>query len=185
MRVAIYGGSFSPVHAGHMAVARGVLGAALAGEVWMMPCRRNPLKDGSELWPDEKRIRLLKEAIDFYGDDRIKISRQELAMADPSYTVDTFKALKEKYPALNFRLIVGADSYMNFRKWREWEWLEENAAPIVYPRPGYTIGRLPASWTILDGVEQHDISSSELRKMMAEGRSIKDYMPWLKPETRI
>ena len=179
LNIVVYGGSFSPVHKGHMAVARGVLRNDMADEVWIMPCRRNPLKDGSELWDDERRIWLIEQGIEYFGDDRIKLTLQELEMPSPSYTFNTFQALMQKFPEDKFRLLVGADSYHNFNEWYQWEWLERNLSPIVYPRPGYEIHNLRPEWMLLEGVEQFDISSSKIRKMMAVGMPVSDFIPWI------
>lgn len=161
-----------------MAVARSVVEGGYADEVWMMPCRRNPLKTDSDPWDPCRRIRLIEEAVCYYSDDRIKVSRQELEMPEPSYTVDTLRSLMEKYPDFHFRLIVGADSYLNFNKWKDWKWIEANARPIVYPRPGYHIESLRPRWTELKGVGLHDISSSQIREMIEEGKDVEKWMPW-------
>lgn len=179
MDIAVYGGSFSPVHQGHMAVASGVLERGLADEVWMMPCRRNPLKTENSVWKDSDRIEMLQKAIEYAGDPRIRISTLELEMPSPSYTCNTFRKLMELYPDFRFRLIAGADSYLDFHKWRESQWLEATLKPIVYPRPGYEIRSLRPGWTLLEDVPQVDISSSEIRKMMAENRPLGHLLPWI------
>lgn len=179
---AVFGGSFSPVHTGHMAVARGVVERGLADDVWLMPCRRNPLK-AAVLMDDISRLRLLRQAADYtnrrLGGERIKVSELELEMPAPSYTSETLKALTEKYPDRGFRLVVGADSYLDFHRWRNWEWIVENFAPIVYPRPGQTIGTLEPGWTLLGGVEEVDISSTRLREMIKSNQPAVEYMPWI------
>lgn len=166
-KIGIFGGSFSPFHCGHGAVARGVIEHGLADEVWLMPCRRNPLKDGSTLLADDIRLSILREAAEEinggYGEEKIKVCTLELEMPLPSYTCNTLIRLKEEYPDKDFRIVVGGDSYLDFTRWKEWEWIERNFSPIVYPRPGYEIKNLRPSWTLLEGEEQIDISSTQLR----------------------
>lgn len=181
--IGIFGGSFSPVHAGHLAVARGVLEKKLANEVWFMPCRRNPLKDGTTLLPDIERLRLLKMAVKYgnekFDSEKMKISELELTMPIPSYTRVTLERLTELYPGKKFRLIVGADSYENFHKWKDWEWIVRNFHPVVYPRPGFAITGLKPGWTLLEGVREFDISSTQLRDMLTHGEDVSRFMPWI------
>ena len=183
--VAVFGGSFSPVHTGHLAVAEGLVRSGLADEVWLTPCRKNPLKTGPCLMSDEERVNLLGEAISFMENTRkdlkgkLKISEIELGMEIPSYTIKTLERLSEEYPSHTFRLAVGADSYLDFEKWRDWERIEKRFAPVVYPRPGYEIGNLREGWTRLENVEEIDISSTELREKMSKGSDTSEYMPWL------
>lgn len=170
------------MHRGHLAVARGILGAKLADEVWLMPCRRNPLKDGSTTMADDERLHMLRKAADYYNsretDGRLKITDIELAMPEPSYTCDTLRRLCRENPDTEFRIAVGADSYMEFGKWKEWEWIEGNFRPIVYPRPGYEIGEVRPQWTLLEGVEEVDVSSTRIREKMRNGEPLAEEMPW-------
>lgn len=167
-KVAVFGGSFSPVHRGHITVAKGVLKAGLADEVWMIPCKRNPLKDGSSTMDDNLRLRLLREAveqanIDSPGEAGILVSELELSLPSPSYTIETMRVLRQRYPDVEFRIVMGADSYLEFDKWKDHDRLLEEFSPIVYPRPGYDTGKLPSGWTTLENAETVDISSTQLR----------------------
>lgn len=181
--VAVFGGSFSPVHKGHMEVATGILHEGIADEVWLMPCRKNPLKEGTVQMQDAERLDLLKRAIDFFspsaGEGKLRIEPLELGMELPSYTYRTMQRLTEIYPDVRFRLVVGADSYLEFKKWKEWEWLEENFSPVVYPRPGYPVGNVGNRWTLLDGVKIFDISSTFIRERLRKGEDVSEFMPWM------
>lgn len=181
--VAIFGGSFAPVHKGHMEVARGILDRKLADEVWMLPCRQNPLKEDGPQMTDYDRVRELETAVQHYNRLRgkgkeIMVNPMELHMSPPSYTCHTMQILTDTYPEIQFRLAVGADSYLSFTDWMKWEWLEEKFAPIVYPRPGYEINEVKPGWTLLEGVELTDISSTKLREMIGRGEETEKYMPW-------
>lgn len=182
-RIALFGGSFSPVHIGHMEVAKGILCQSLADEVWMMPCRQNPLKDGAGLMDDETRKKLLEKAAKYYedmtGENKIKVIDIELGMPVPSYTADTLLRLTEIYPAHEFRLVVGADSYLGFSRWKDSELLEKNYNPIIYPRPGYHIEMPRPGWTKLENVRQTDISSTKIRELMEKGADCRQWMPWI------
>lgn len=183
MKVGIFGGSFSPVHTGHMAVATAVVANGLADEVWMMPCRRNPLKDGSGLLPDTERLEMLTKAVDYQnriiGGEKLKICDYEISRPGPSYTADTLRHFVEIHPDKKFRLIMGADSFLGFTKWKDWVWIKDNFSPIIYPRPGYPLNESGPEWTPLKNVKLVDISSTQLRKSLASGERSLEYMPWL------
>lgn len=171
------------MHAGHLAVAFGVVEAGLASEVWLTPCRLNPLKDGSTLMDNTTRLQLLHKAV-AYGNERLgkealKVCETELEMPSPSYTCNTMEALQQSRPEYQFRLLVGADSYLSFEKWKEWEWLQSHFSPIVYPRPGYEITELKPEWTLLRDVPLTDISSTEIRAELEKNGNLKDFLPWI------
>lgn len=182
--VAIFGGTFAPVHSGHMELARHILEIGMADEVWLMPCRRNPLKEKESEIKTEERLELLNKAVCYYnglsGKENIKVSEIELTLPAPSYTSETLKKLKELHPEISFRIIVGADSYLDFEKWKDYQWIENNFAPVVYPRPGYEITDLRKGWTFLKDAETNDISSTKIRESGMEGKYCLDSMPWIK-----
>ena len=165
--VGVFGGSFAPVHEGHIGVACEVIRRSLADEVWMIPCRRNPLKETVAL-PDDMRLGLLRKAIAEAEErenlhHRLRLELIELSMPDPSFTWQTMEALRAKYPDYDFRLVIGADSYLNFTKWAKHDWLAQQFRPIVFPRPGYEIHDVNPCFTLMTGVREYDISSTRLR----------------------
>lgn len=177
-RVAIFGGSFNPVHQGHVAIAETALDKDLADEVWFMPCRRNPLKESNNFCSDSERVRLLREAVsetevrrpEIKG--RLMVSELELGMPEPSYTVDTMKFLSERYPDVEFSLLMGGDSLAGFKRWREWKYIKEHWPLIVYPRPGIVIPpeNLEGDVILLEGVREYSVSSTEIRESVKEGK---------------
>ena len=180
--VAIFGGSFSPVHIGHVNVARAIVDNALADEVWMLPCRRNPLKEaGKVMMEDDVRLGLLNQAAEYanakyFGtEQKIKIDSIELSLPQPSYTCVTMRELERRYPGMRFRIVMGGDSYLGFDRWKDAEWLEREFAPIVYPRPGFKLEKLKEGWTILENVPEFSASSSEIRA----GRGLPEWQPWI------
>lgn len=173
------------MHAGHIEVVGGILANGLADKVWIMPCRRNPLKEGSETMEDEKRLNLIRQAIkygeakDRWKPGQVELNDMELSMPEPSYTCDTLEALRKERPDVSFRLVVGADSYLQFDRWKNHEWIERNFHPVVYPRPGYDIEEVKPSWTLLRGVRETPVSSTELRESIRKGTINTDMMPWI------
>lgn len=181
--VAVFGGSFSPFHIGHLEVAKGILEQKLADEVWLMPCKKNPLKDSDTLISDSRRLKMLEDAVNYTNqagfEGKIKISDLELRMPVPSFTCATLEKLKKENPDIKFRIAVGGDSYLNFESWKNWEWIEKNFEPIVYPRPGYEINVVRPGWTLLKDVAVHDVSSTQIRARLAKGEETIHEMPWL------
>ena len=120
--------------------------------------------------PDSERLSLIEKAIrgenESAGKELLRLCEIELGMPDPSYTADTLRELRKKYPEFTFRLITGADSYLNFEKWKEWEWIESNFNPIAYPRPGYQMEETRKGWTLIRDARQVDISSTQLREKL-------------------
>lgn len=180
----VLGGTFSPVHHGHLALANAVLDKKLGDEVWLMPCLQNPLKENAPEFDTEARLELLTKAIAYnetlHPDKKgkVKVSTVEIDREEPSYTYDTLRRLSERYPDRRFRLLVGADNYRLFDRWYRHADLEKEYSPIVYPRPGYEIDGEREGWTVLTDVETADISSTEIREMIKEGKEIANIIPW-------
>lgn len=185
-RIGIFGGSFNPVHIGHISVATEVIRRNLADEVWMMPCRQNPLKGGEPELDDAARLRLLDKAVSYAEAiglvpagqrGSLRVTDFELHLPSPSYTVDTLRALSERYPDDEFILIVGGDSYANLDKWKNFREIEKEHRIIVYPRPGASLPRLRAGVTLLEGVREYDVSASRIREKKID--DLKIVMPWM------
>lgn len=169
MTVAILGGSFNPVHNGHIALARGVVQSGLAQEVWLTLSPLNPLKaHPEELLPDEVRLEMLRLATQ--GEPGLKVCDIELSLPRPSYTVNTLTALAERYPETDFRLLIGSDNMLIFDRWKDHEVILSRFVPIVYPRPGYP-------WPGALNLPVHDISSTEVRRMLKAGERVNNYIP--------
>lgn len=184
--IAVFGGSFSPIHVGHLGVAGAILERGLADEVWLMPCRRNPLKADAPDLSDAERLDLIRKAVS-YGEaegilsaGKVRVSEIELHRPAPSYTIDTMRILEEEHPGSRFRLVMGSDSYLGFDSWKEASRLEKQYCPIVYPRPGFPLHAVKPreDWTLLEGVKLNDVSSTEIRRRLAEGSDCSDVMPW-------
>ena len=119
MNIGILGGSFNPIHNGHIALARHLLNEAGLDEVWLMVSPQNPLKQQQGLMDEHQRLRLVREALK--GEDRIKALDFEFTMPKPSFTYDTLKSLKSSYPDHRFTLLIGADNWEHFDQWRNHE----------------------------------------------------------------
>ena len=132
MKIGIYGGSFNPVHYGHIGLAQWVLAHTDLEEVWLMVSPNNPLKKGDTLAPEAARLAAVREAVqDLPG---IEASDFEFALPRPSYTANTLRALQHAYPQHVFSLIIGEDNLAIFDHWREYAYIAENYRIFVYPR---------------------------------------------------
>lgn len=176
MRIGVLGGSFNPVHIGHMMLASYLKQFEGFDEIWLMLSPLNPLKANSaELIPDVVRLRMLDIALK--DADGIKVSDIELSMPRPSYTINTLRYLAKRYPRHSFKLIIGADNWKIFSQWKDAQIIIDDFGVMVYPRPGYPLS------TIYDvGVEvvkapTADISSSFIRSSIARGKDMNYFLP--------
>lgn len=179
MEIGLLGGSFNPVHAGHLMLAQYVAEFTGIDRVWLMLSPLNPLKaDNADApAPNINRLEMLELAT--YADPNIEPCDIELHMPLPSYTYLTLEKLAEKYPEHRFHLIIGADNWLEFHRWRCADRIIASHPIIVYPRPGYDIdpAGLPESVTLLSGVPVTEISSTFLRRSLAEGKRVSHFMP--------
>ena len=139
MRIGVFGGSFNPVHIGHVMLASYLKQFEGFDEVWLMLSPLNPLKANStELIPDVTRLKMLDIALK--GAEGIKVSDIELSMPRPSYTINTLRYLAKRYPRHTFKLIIGSDNWKIFSQWKDSEAIIRDFGVVVYPRPGYPVG---------------------------------------------
>ena len=174
--IGILGGSFNPVHSGHMMLASYLAQWGYVDQVWLTLSPRNPLKEKpEELLPDLKRLTMLNLAIK--GASKLDICDIELSMPTPSYTINTLDVLSRRFPANKFKLIIGSDNWLSFDKWRDSQKILSDYGVIVYPRPGY-----PVKERMVDGMEVVEaptvnLSSSFIRKAIAKGRDMSYFLP--------
>lgn len=135
--IGIYSGSFNPVHTAHIALCDWLIEEGIVDEVWLIRTPHNPLKEASGLMPDDLRQKLLDIAIE--GHAGLRSCTIEDRLPQPNYTLNTLRALTREFPGVEFHLIIGADNWLIFDKWREYDIILRDYHVIVYPRPGYEI----------------------------------------------
>ncbi|MCM1349061.1 MAG: nicotinate (nicotinamide) nucleotide adenylyltransferase [Firmicutes bacterium] len=175
--VAVMGGSFNPVHIGHLLLADYIVQFTGVDEVWMMLSPQNPLKANSDnLISDSHRWEMLKLACrDVRGVNPCDV---ELGLPRPSYTYSTLSHLSRIHTGLDFRLVIGSDNWLLFDKWRNHAGLLEKYHPMVYPRPGYPVdaSQLPGEIEFVNA-PVFDISSTFIRNSIAAGHNMDLFLP--------
>lgn len=175
MDIGLYFGSFNPVHIGHLIIGNHVLNETLLQKIWFVVSPQNPFKTEATLLSGNKRLALVNKAIS--GDKRFQASNVEFKLSKPSFTINTLDYLGEKYPKHRFSIIMGSDNFLNLNKWKDAKKIANNYKIFVYPRPGTKIqNTLKAKIKILKA-PLLDISSSEIRGMVKEGKSIRYLVP--------
>ena len=166
MEIGIFGGSFNPIHSGHLAIARAALEQCRLDEVWLMVSPQNPLKQQSELLDDSLRFEMAQKALE--GVDGVMACDYEFHLPKPSYTWNTLQNLSKDYPDHRFSLLIGGDNWAHFERWRHWKDILRNYDVVVYPRDNY-------NGTI--DVPLLPVSSTEIRQKVGAGESIKGLVP--------
>ncbi len=173
--VGILGGSFNPVHIGHMMLASYLVQWGYVDKVWLTLSPRNPLKDPGELIPDLKRLQMLSIAAK--GAPDIDICDIELSMPRPSFTINTLDVLAERYPDTRFKIIIGSDNWAIFDRWREPQRILDEYGVIVYPRPGYPLEDDHTVGMEIVNAPMANISSTFVRDAIAKGRDMNYFLP--------
>lgn len=176
MTIGLLGGSFNPVHIGHMMLASYMKQFYGFDEVWLMLSPLNPLKiNTSDLIPDVIRLKMLDIAI---GDTPgIKVNDIELSMPRPSYTINTLRYLEKRYKQHSFKLIIGSDNWKIFPQWKDSEAIIEDFGVVVYPRPGYPTGTIYDTGVEVVNAPVTDISSTFIRKSIARCKDMTFFLP--------
>lgn len=200
MRVAIYGGTYDPIHYGHLRVAEEVRETLGLDRVVFVPAYANPFKEGEAGSPAEVRCELVRAAIE--GNPGFEVSDMEISRPETSYTINTVRAFHDLNPGvLDLSLVMGTDSFNDIRMWCDYEDLLAEASIIVVPRPGFAPKKpaeaLPVelarkfwydaesggyknsfgtSLTYLSTTIM-DISSTDIRERVAADRSIRYLVP--------
>ena len=174
--IGIFGGSFNPIHNGHIALCKAFLEQCDIDEVWLMVSPQNPLKQNVELLDDDQRLALTQKALE--GEERIKACDYEFHLPRPSYTWNTLQALGKDYPDHRFTLLIGGDNWACFDRWYRCEDILNNYSIAVYPRTGSEIDAklLPPNVSLIK-TPLFDISSTEIRQRVASGQPISGMVP--------
>lgn len=187
IRTGIFGGSFNPIHTGHLALAKAVLEQCRLDEVWLMVSPQNPLKQGSTDLLDD-RLRLLMARAALHGEESVRASDYEMHLPKPSYTWNTLQKLKTDYADCQFVLLMGGDNWLLFHRWYRAEDILREFHIVVYPRSkGEFDACLPlephqekameSDSVVIVDAELLPVSSTMIRQRVRNGESIAGLVP--------
>ena len=161
IKTGLYGGSFNPIHIGHIQLSQALLDEHLVDEMWLLVSPQNPFKVNQKLLDDNARLELAQLAV--RNIPNITVSDYEFHLPRPSYMVHTLEHLREEFPKREFILIIGADNWERFPMWYKSEEILAHHQVIVYPRPGCLLQDIPEGVTVAN-TPLIDISSTEIRE---------------------
>lgn len=178
MKIGIFGGSFDPIHIGHAIIAQHIISSGAVDRLWFMVSPVNPLKVGNvRQVADTDRLRMVEMVS--RPMEGVETSAFEFSMPKPSYTIDTLNALQIKFPDDEFYLVIGADNWEVFDRWRASEEILAKYHVLIYPRLGHEVvisDQLKDRVTLIDA-PVIELSSTEIRERLAKGQSVRYYVP--------
>jgi nicotinate-nucleotide adenylyltransferase len=182
MRLGVFGGSFDPVHFGHLRMAEEARTQADLDRVLFVPTQVSPFKVNRQVTPGELRLQMLHIAVE--DNPAFAVSEVEVARPGPSYTVDTLRLLREQYPTAELFFLTGTDAVRDLPKWRQPEEILSLSRFLVAARPGVdraeVLQALPDTWegrVSFIEMPELDISSTYLRERIRDGRSVRYLLP--------
>lgn len=171
MKIGLFFGSFNPIHVGHLIIGNHMLNNTDLDQVWYVVSPQNPFKSQSGLLNEYHRLHLVNIAIE--GESGLKVCNIEFGLPKPSYTIDTLTYLEEKYPGVNFAIIMGEDSFSNLDKWKSGKLIRDRYEIFVYRRNGEAVIKTEDTKVNLVNAPLLNISSSYVREQIKAGKSIR------------
>lgn len=170
MKLGIFGGSFNPIHRVHVRIAQTAARQLGLDKVLIIPAYRTPLKDPGDLARPRDRLHMTRLAVRRIR--RLAVCDIEFRRRGTSYTIDTLRALRRKYPQAEFFLIIGGDMAERLPRWRQWRKIARLVTFVVVARPGSRIKMPPECRFVRLQFTPVDVSATEIRRRVRAGRSI-------------
>ena len=176
IRTAIFGGSFNPIHNGHLRLARKIVEQGWVDELWLMVSPQNPLKQQVGLLDEQIRYELAQLAVKEV--EGVEACDFEFHLERPSYTWKTLAALQQAYPDRQFSLVIGGDNWEIFPRWAHYQEILEKYPLIIYPRDGYEVKveDLPPTAHLVDA-PLFPWSSTQIREALKSGKEVAEMLP--------
>ena len=183
MKIAIFGGSFNPIHNAHIKLAQRFIDENCLDEVYFVPTYTTPLKDNSAVISAEHRLYMCKLALKGY--DKLLVSDVEIKRKGTSYSCDTIAHFKEQFPDAQLFFIMGADMFMTLESWRNFEYIFDNVTILSAPRDDDDYSDLLnklceyKKYSCKAHISKEyieDLSSTMLRDMIKNNLDVSDYM---------
>lgn len=178
MKIGIFSGSFNPIHIGHIILANYITEFTDIDEVWLLVTPQNPFKKDQELADEDARLEMVRIATGKYP--KLKASDFEFKLSKPSYTINTLKELEKAYLQHTFSLIIGADNWLAFDKWKDSKEIIDNYHVCVYPRLNYGVENIDLQnkygVNILNA-PVIEISSTFIRESIYNNKNIEAFLP--------
>lgn len=172
--VGLFGGSFDPIHTGHLIVGRAVAEALGLEQLRFMPTGEQPLKRGRHAATARHRSAMVAAAVN--GEAGLALESLEADRPGPSYTVDTLRLLRQREPGREFVVLLGADAAADLDQWREAAALPGLAQLVAFARPGAPLPNHPLLHQVVEAPAV-EISSTDIRRRVGAGRSIRYLVP--------
>jgi nicotinate-nucleotide adenylyltransferase len=176
MKLGLFGGSFDPVHLGHLLVAQAAMEELSLDRLFFIPAAQSPLKPEHQPAPARGRLQLLRLAL--AGNPHYEVDEQEIRRGGVSYTIDTLRDYTRRFPQAELFYLIGADNAAKLNEWREANELAKLAAFVALPRPGGTTANFPPPFQgrTLKGFPL-GVSSSQIRARVKAGLPIDHLVP--------
>lgn len=176
MDIVFYGGSFNPIHNGHLALAQSIIDQALGDMVLISVTPQNPLKQADGLVSDTHRCEMVRLALE--NNSQIALTDIEQHLPRPCYTIHTLNALQQRYPNDRIRLLIGGDNAKILHRWYAYEEILDRFGILVYPRPDADMDAIPRHKNIkIINAPLYDISSTEIREKIRNYLSCEGLIP--------
>ena len=189
MNIAVYSGSFNPLHIGHLAIIKYMIEVAGFDMVYLIVSPKNPLKDGISSDSGADRYNAAVKAVTRHfdipdvatsGSPRVRVDDIELTMPEPHYTIRTLDALRAREPEHSFTFVMGADNLADIRRWRDYSRILSEHGVAVYPRTGFDLETIkqdlldenPAYNIQIINAPMVDISSTQIREALSRGEDV-------------
>jgi len=176
MRIGLFFGSFNPIHQGHLIIANYFAENTDLQRVWFIVSPQNPFKTKNSLLDEKHRLYMVNLAVE--NNSKLLASNIEFHLPQPSYTIHTLTHLKEKHPEHEYVLLMGADNLPGLHKWKNIEQILRDHPVYVYARRGFEEVTANLSGDIrMFKLPLLDISSTDIRAMIREGKSVRYLVP--------